>query len=248
MEMGKLERFHLRTLGGSTILNTEWEVREQEILHDVLRDGDAILQLGGNIGASCVTAARSKRLSSNVCVEPSNALIDILRHNCRSDGVQVVHGIIAEDCAGKRLTGGGGTAHNDWAARVTSSGEGQSLTCHPLASVAPKDGFSVLFADCEGCLPEFIDTYGSELREKHPQLRAVVFERDGNEDYHGVDAWLRESNFECTGGFHTTCTREPAQYDCGAASRAKRTAAVLFVLLLTGVLAWVGGWLLAACV
>ena len=37
------------------------------------------------------------------------------------------------------------------------SQEGQRVKCTPLSSVEPENGFNVLFADCEGCLPKFIE-------------------------------------------------------------------------------------------
>ncbi len=202
----ELPKYDLRTLSGSTIRNIDWELPEQEALHGLLRPGDAVLQLGGNIGASCVTAARAQTLAANVCVEPSDVLIPLLEQNCSKDAVEVVHGIVAENCSGKRLSMLNDISENNYGAEITRSGDGQHVKCHSLATIAPKDGFTVLFADCEGCMPEFIDSYGADLQEKH-RLRAIILERDGHASYAGVDKWLQSNGFRCEGDSVQTCLR-----------------------------------------
>lgn len=72
---------------------------------------------------------------------------------------------------------------------------GLAVKCYPLLS--PPEGYTVLFADCEGCLPDFIKTYSDELRQQ--PLRSIIYERDRSEsvDYAPLDKFLRDGNFSC---------------------------------------------------
>ena len=70
--------YDLYDYNGNIIKNTEHEVSEQKILRDTIRTGDRVLQLGGNIGASCITASKINKLDKNDCVEPQSNLIPIL--------------------------------------------------------------------------------------------------------------------------------------------------------------------------
>jgi FkbM family methyltransferase len=200
--------FELENINGQIIKNTSYEVSEQVNLQNVLRDGDAVLQLGGNIGTSCMFASKHKNLSKNVCVEPSSTILGTLKKNTQGLGIDVFHGIIADTCENMSLQGAGAdTSNNDWGAYVSTDGSGQSISCAPLTAVSPDTGFDVLFADCEGCLPDFINTYKEEINTKHPNLRSVIYERDGGVDYSGVDNWLSENNFKCEGDFQIKCVK-----------------------------------------
>ena len=200
--------FTLEDINGNIIENTSYEVSEQINLQDVLRDGDSVLQLGGNIGTSCMFASKHKKLSKNVCVEPSSTILNTLQKNTQGLGIDIFHGIIADKCDNMTLQGAGtDTGHNDWGAYVSMDSLGQPISCTPLAAVSPNVGFDVLFADCEGCLPDFINVYGEEIHTKHPNLRSVIYERDGAVDYSGVDNWLSENNFKCEGDFQRKCIK-----------------------------------------
>lgn len=78
--MVNVPSYTLKTANG-TISNHKWEFSEQKALATVLKDGDRLLQLGGNAGASCITADKVAKLSANVCVEPSTNILPILRDN-----------------------------------------------------------------------------------------------------------------------------------------------------------------------
>ena len=206
-------QFRLRSLTGAYLRNTEYEHDEQRLLASRLRDGDRVLQLGGNIGTSCIAAAKTRTLAANVCVEPSDTVVQTLRRNISEHGVdvRVVHGIIGgtgEACAQKRLMGvGGDPSHNDWGASVTADGgEGQAVRCTTLQDVAPPGGFTVLFADCEGCFPGFVEEHAEELARSH-DLHTIVYERDAGADYGSVERFCKDHDFRCSGGFHTLCVR-----------------------------------------
>ena len=202
-----LPAYTLRSLTG-TISNQDYEVNEQIELVKRVNDGDRILQLGGNIGTSCITAGKAANLDSNVCVEPSSTVMSVLRQNVADHGdlAQVVEGIVAECPTPVSLKGvGQDTSNNDWGAHVVHGSEGQSITCHSLQSVSPPGGFTILFADCEGCFDTFVQTYATELSE-HP-LHTIIYEKDGQSDYENVQKFTDEHGFACSGSFHQVCTK-----------------------------------------
>ena len=202
-----LPHYTLRTLTGH-VSNQDYEVDEQRELVKRVKDGDRILQLGGNIGTSCITAGKAAKLDSNVCVEPSLAVVSVLRQNVADHGslAQVVEGIVAECPTPVSLQGvGQDMSHNDWGAHIVDSSEGQPVTCHSLQSVSPPDGFTILFADCEGCFDTFVQTYAAELG-RHP-LHTVIYEKDGQSDYAHVQKFVNEHGFTCSGAFHQVCTK-----------------------------------------
>jgi FkbM family methyltransferase len=207
-----IPQYRLRTVNGTYIQNQDYEFTEQQELVKRVKDGDRILQLGGNIGTSCITAGKAADLASNVCVEPSLAVLPTLRRNVNEHGslAQVVEGIVAECRTPISLQGVGQDAeNNDWGAHIVNSQEGQPVTCHSLRSVSPHDGFTILFADCEGCFDTFIQTYATELHQHHP-LHTIIYEKDGQSDYAHVNAFTEEHGFTCTGSFHQVCTRPVA--------------------------------------
>lgn len=64
-----------------------------------------MLQLGGNIGTPCMFASKHKKLSKNVCVEPSSTILSTLKKNTQGLGTDVFHGIIADKCENVSLQG-----------------------------------------------------------------------------------------------------------------------------------------------
>lgn len=203
-------QFEVETLDGDLIRNRDTEYSEQEILAEISRDGDRMLQLGANIGTSCITAARSAAVSPVVCVEPFGGLMDTLSRNTAKDpAIKLVHGVISSDvaaCANMRMTEDSG----GYGSRTAPDAPGSAVQCHSLSSVSPPGGFSVIFADCEGCFPGFLQEHAAELRTNHPHLRAVVYERDYAEvaDYGMVQRYLESEGFRCeTRGYNTVCLR-----------------------------------------
>lgn len=191
--------FTLKDVRGNIIQNTDWEFGEQAALVSHLQPNDRVLQLGGNIGASCIAAAKFMPSSLNVCVEPSDLIIPTLHENVSgcNGSVRVVHGIIADKCENKTLVGVGGNASkNDWGAQIRPDANGQKIKCFTLPDVSPPGGFTMLFADCEGCLPEFIRNYGNELVNTHP-LRTIIYERDADVDYSEVEAFCKTNGYKC---------------------------------------------------
>ena len=203
-----MPHFSLTNLSGQVIRNVDFEFEEQKNLHKHLRDGDRVLQLGGNIGTSCITAALSANLKSNVCVEPSDRVFAVMERNVADYNVRPIHGIVSEACDRKRLVNVKGDENNSNSSSHVVEGDiGEELRCHSLAALSPPGGFTVLFADCEGCLISFLDEYGDVIRT-HP-MRVILYERDREHelDYSSVDDFMRRNGFTLGHGFHRICKR-----------------------------------------
>ena len=194
--------YDLYDYNGNIIKNTEHEVREQEILCDTIRTGDRVLQLGGNIGASCITASKINKLDKNDCVEPQSNLIPILERNIKKNNSNsnIINGIVTESCINKSLSSndGDGGAYID----TNSSNKPSNVNCFSLYDIKPKNGYTYLFADCEGCFPDFIKEYGEEL-SKQP-IHTIVYEQDqghrsknDSEDYSIVNNFMEQNKYNC---------------------------------------------------
>lgn len=210
--------FVLSDLNGNHIKNSTYETDEQLGLGRVVKEGDIVLNLGGNIGTSCIYASKLK--AHVKCVEPISELASLIRENVnanRDDGdgqVDVIHGMITKSVEPMYIRCNSDDGRNCVGA-TTSNKE-----CDPTETGCSKvtndsgvgwiENTNVLFSDCEGCLPAFIREYGSQLGN----VEAVVYERDQGDDretpvdYSPVDQFLKENNFVCDGnGFHETCVR-----------------------------------------
>ena len=56
----KIPKFKLYNLKGKLIKNSKWEFKEQKLLNKYLKPSDNVLQLGGNIGTSCILVDKIK--------------------------------------------------------------------------------------------------------------------------------------------------------------------------------------------
>ena len=161
-----------------TIKNTDWELNEQKTLLKYVKDGDKILQLGGNIGASCITLDRERTLARNTCVEPNDDIVPILQKNVdtNANNVEVIHGIITNDVKNTYLHKGDGP--NMWGANIIEEKDGGQLVNMVSLDKLEEDkpAFNVLFADCEGCLPKFMKEYHSH------EWDAIIYEPDFGDD------------------------------------------------------------------
>lgn len=204
-----IPKFEMKDMRGKKISNENHEYDEQKLIHKNIVEGDNVLQLGGNIGASCLLADKSVRLNTNYCVEPSDNVIPTLLNNTKNTNVKVIHGIISENCGNKYLS----TEESDISAFITnnntdnSNSKKQNINCISLSDIEPKDGFNVIFADCEGCFEDFVKEYENKLTE-YP-LDTIIYERDNTHqvDYRTVDSFMAKNNFTCKGDFWKVCTK-----------------------------------------
>lgn len=187
-------KFKLYNIKNELIENTNWEYPEQLLLEKYLNKNDNILQLGGNIGASCIIA--DKILNNiNICVEPNPEILDTLHKNKKytNSKFTIIEGIISENQNKKLSTTNESIDNNYWGSITTNEGN-IDINSHPLKSIPNIDKINVLFADCEGCLESFIDEYEDFLK----QLRLVIYEADQPNtcDYKKIENILKQNNFK----------------------------------------------------
>eukprot|EP00928_Gymnodinium_smaydae_P075000 TRINITY_DN58012_c0_g1_i1.p1 TRINITY_DN58012_c0_g1~~TRINITY_DN58012_c0_g1_i1.p1 ORF type:complete len:450 (-),score=25.40 TRINITY_DN58012_c0_g1_i1:128-1477(-) len=191
--------YRLKNGAGDEIASLTWEVPEQLMMYHLLDKSDSVLNLGGNAGGSCITAAR---LGCSVsCVEPVPAMQAINAANSESNHVHysLVRGVVdlsGQQCAEKfriatsRTKGDQGLGTRLEIVPKTDADNRRDVEgfidvpCTPLQSL-PGWPFSVLFADCEGCLV----LNASNLQG----VRAVFLEEDG--DYRNLHATLEDAGF-----------------------------------------------------
>ena len=90
---------------------------------------------------------------------------------------------------------------------IKSSDKTNKVKCNSLYDIKPKNGYTYLFMDCEGCAPDFIKEYGEEL-SSHP-IHTILYEEDNTDkfDYTPVNNFIEKNNFKCSGGFHKVCRK-----------------------------------------
>lgn len=178
-------------------------------LNKVVKAGDVVLQLGANIGTSCISSALANPGAENVCVEPSSSVIPSLKKNIADNKVtantRVVEGVVGESdaCAGLTMSSGD-KGHNNWDSTAVPKYLGPALLelaasdtpvkCNPLKDVMGNKNVTVLFADCEGCLGSFLRTYS----DKHlSNVRALVLEMDAD-DGGAITAFAKKQGMVCS--------------------------------------------------
>lgn len=229
-----VEKFQVQRQNGQIVDNDKYEYEEQTMLLSFLREGDHVLQIGGNIGTSCIAAAKfPNKLAANICVEPSNGNLPTLKANIKrnnvEDGVHVLEGIVAEQCDGMTIPIENDPMKNDRPLNVYGTSQDvekeQPVTCTSLNTLQKDYKFNVIAADCEGCFDSFLQTYHSVLTD----LEVVIWERDHQQDNgaglkikngeqppkdDGVQdkttALLESMGLKCSGSprdFHTACVK-----------------------------------------
>jgi len=192
-------KFKLYDMKNELLENTNWEYGEQLLLEKYLNKNDNILQLGGNIGGSCIMADKIlDKNNINICVEPNKEIIDTLHKNKKytNSNYTIVEGIISNKNNLKLSTTNETIDTNYWGSFVSNEGN-IDIKSYSLKSIPNIEKINVLFADCEGCLESFIDEYEYFLK----QLRLVIYEADQPHicDYDKIKNILIKNNFKNIG-------------------------------------------------
>ena len=198
-----LPQFTLDDNQNKRILNSDYEVDEQVLLFKYITPQDSVLQLGGNIGTSCILV--DKLTKSNVCVEPNAALIPLLQRNKAHAGANfvIIDGIVSNK-EGFVLVESDDP--NKWGSFIKGDGEGKIVKNYDFNELNRKYKFTVLFADCEGCLESFFTEYPNAL----DGIEKIIFEKDQEEicDYTLVINFIKEKGFKhIEGDFHQVYLR-----------------------------------------
>jgi len=195
-------KFELYNLKGDRIKNVDWENDEQEALEKYLRSDDHVLQLGGNIGASCIYA--DKILGSqqiNYCVEPNPKIISVLKKNkdYHKANFEIIEGVISNKTDLKIQLDS--SDNNYWGTTVQKNGD-IPIKSFSLDTLKGYKSINVLFADCEGCLETFIDEYPWFV----DQLRLIIYEDDYKEtcDYGKLEVLFQKNGFKKMQSDHVT--------------------------------------------
>ena len=188
--------FKLYDINGNLIKNEAWEYSEQKLLIKYLKKTDNVLQLGGNIGASCIIADKLLNINNiNICVEPNNKVINTLEKNknYNNSKFKIIYGVISDRKGLKLSNEGESDKLNYWGSKITE-GKGQLVKSFRLNNIENINKINILFADCEGCLELFIDEYEHFIK----QLRLVIYEADQSHlcNYKKIEQILKANNFK----------------------------------------------------
>ena len=189
-------KFNLYNVNNKIIKNENWEYSEQKLLIKYLKKYDNVLQLGGNIGASCIMVDKILNKNSiNICVEPNNKIINTLEKNKKyhNSKFKIIYGVISDREGLKLSNKGESDKLNYWGSKITKD-KGDIVKSYRLNNIENINKINVLFADCEGCLESFIDEYENFLK----QLRLVIYEADQKDicNYNKIENILKKNNFK----------------------------------------------------
>ena len=173
----KLPKFKLHDLKDNLITNKDYEVYEQILLYKYLEKKDSVLQLGANIGTSCILVDKVIK-GNNICVEPNLGLIPILKKNKEFNKAKfvIIDGIISKK-KGMMLVES--DDENKYGSFI-SKNEGKLVKNYDFNELNKKYKFNVLFADCEGCLEGFFDEYPDSIKS----FDKIIFENLWNSVEH----------------------------------------------------------------
>jgi FkbM family methyltransferase len=176
---------------GAEIDVTRIEHEEQRIAKMYVQQNDVVLELGARYGTvSAKIQAQLANKKMHVAVEPDSRVIETLRANLERHASEAVvfHGIVSKT-PGVLEGDGYGTI-------VRLNGNGTCCASTTVEELEKQLGanFTVLIADCEGCLGPFLKDFPQLLE----QLRLVHFETDPGyhqTDYEQIKLLLREHGF-----------------------------------------------------
>jgi FkbM family methyltransferase len=177
---------------GRTINTAHMEREEQRIAEQYVEPGDVVLELGARYGT--VSAKIQSRLANkklHVAVEPDSSVIPVLRSNLAEHLCEtlVFQGIVSKTT--------GVVEQKGYSTIVRLGATGTSCPTTTVDDLEAQIGakFTVLIADCEGCVGPFLEDFPHLL----DQLRLVHFETDPGykqTDYEHVKTLLREHGFQ----------------------------------------------------
>lgn len=170
------------------IPNIFWEPEEQYFLNKYLNKNDIVLQLGGNVGTSCIFVDKIvDQKDKQICVEPNLGIIKLLEENKTKNNskFQIIDGAITNK-TNIYLNDNGS---DDIEFTTTDKSTNIKLKTYRLDSLGD---FNVIFADCEGCLVEFIKEYPEVLTK----VNKIIYERDNKDvSYNYIENLFKENTF-----------------------------------------------------
>lgn len=172
------------------IPNVYWETEEQIYLSKYLDKDDVVLQLGANVGTSCILVDKIvNKKNEQIAVEPNKDIIDILLYNKQKtqSQFQIIDAVITDK-------------DNMYLDKTNSDDIGfyttDKLTDHKVKNykLSSLNKFNVLFADCEGCLQTFFEEYNEYILK---EVNKIIYEKDKPDicNYKYIEGILKKNNF-----------------------------------------------------
>lgn len=170
----KIPVFELFNMKNQKILNTSYEKKEQQFLKSYIKKNDVVLQLGGNIGTSCILVDKLTD-TINVCVEPNKKIISTLEKNKKINNsrFKIINGIISKNKRKLFIIENDDLGLASYTVKERSS-KGEIVDNYDFNKLNKDYKFNTLFADCEACLPLFFTEYPESLNS----FKKVIFEID----------------------------------------------------------------------
>jgi FkbM family methyltransferase len=176
---------------------------EQAMAETYIEPSDVVLELGARYGSvSCRINLKLRDKTKQVSVEPDSRVWDALETNKSSNKCQfhIVKGCISKTARAIIQQ----TVANGYATTTIedSSSQVPHFTLDEIKTLTGIDRFTVVFADCEGCLGYFLKENPTILES----LRLFLFEADNPSfcDYDELQTILKQKGFqEIKGGFHS---------------------------------------------
>jgi len=190
----ELKKFKLYNLKGELLENLATERMEQLFLHEFVKPSDSVLQLGANIGTSCILVDKLlDNRKMNVCLEPIEEVFDVLVKNKEYNdcGFIPVLGLLSSE-KNVKIQKHGKDLDSSFVSKDGELGV-NTYTLSELESII-NSKFSVLFMDCEGCFIQVLLDFPEILDD----LRMVIVEKDRIHelDYSGCDEKLVGAGFK----------------------------------------------------
>jgi FkbM family methyltransferase len=178
-----IPKFELYNVEQTIISNKNYELYEQVLLYKYLDKEDIVLQLGGNIGTSCILVDKLvKNKDKQICVEPNKDIIKTLEKNKNLNGSKfiIINSIISEgkcnfkknELEGDDMKVGVTFTSNDSEIQHKSS-EISCISYDEIEKIA-NTKINTLFLDCEGCACSFLDQYDDKL----VNINKIIIEND----------------------------------------------------------------------
>jgi FkbM family methyltransferase len=193
---------------GNDVRGYEVPEREQAIRH--VRPDDVVLELGARFGGvSIVTNHILSDRKAHVVVEPDSRVWAALYLNRQRNGCefQIIEGIVSDKK--KRLVLDPGIGYGTYA-ELSDDDSGVAIWSLPQIRerCAISTPFTVLIADCEGCLFEFLE----ENPHIYDDVRLMMIEEDAPDrcDYASIAERLTEKGWmHIERGFHSVWIKSP---------------------------------------
>lgn len=167
------------------------EQQERFIVEKFLNEDETVLELGGRYGViSCLINKRIKNPRHHVVVEPDSTVWETLKNNLKTNGCApyIVKGFISNEKLDLDSRGYISKAYKNPNSKIPC------YTLDEIKKLCNIKKFTVLVADCEGCLGSLFE----ENPQLYKELKMITFEEDCTDicDYKIIRENLEKNNFE----------------------------------------------------